>query len=226
VYFLFPAALLSLLEIATTYWRVSAPPVRAALALAGFLLIGLSELPRAVAQMPDRDGHRSLPSQVQWLPDYFGSEQRLKGSREWRHLDYRAAGGILRNRIQQGDVLLVDAAHQLQVYLPGIPIQGHLSPRHRDYQVGEKHYFTGSVLLRTPREMIKFLGPYSAGKPARVWIVIAGYDSIWRDSLPSRLSEKAIWHDGEIAIYSLPADELVAIAGAADTITNGFRAKD
>jgi hypothetical protein len=222
VYFLFPAALLSFLEIMTAYWRVSAPPARTALALAGLLVLGFSELPRAVAQMPDRDGHRPLPSHVRWLPDYFRSEQRLKRSREWRQLDYRAAGKILSTRVQQEDVLLVDAAHQLQVYLPAIPIQGHLSPRHRDYQVGEKHYFTGSMLLRTPQEMIKFIEPHSMAKSTRVWIVLAGYDSIWLDTLPSRLTEHRVWVDGEIEIYSLWAEELLDISRAAEAvITNG-----
>jgi hypothetical protein len=214
VYFLFPAALLSFLEMMTAYWRVSARRTRAVMALLGFLLLGLSELPRAVAQVPDRDGHRELPSPVRWLPDYFSSEQRMKRSREWRQLDYRAAGGVLRTRVQEGDLLLADAVHQLQVYLPGVEIQGQLSGRHIEVQSGDSHYFTGSALLRTPQEMVKFLEPYSMNKTARVWIALAGYDSIWRDILPSRLAEHKVWADGEIAIYAITVDELLAIAAA------------
>ena len=225
IYFLFPAAFLSFLEIMNAYWRASAQPVRVALALAGLLLLGFSELPRAITQVPDRDGHRSLPSQVRWLPDYFGGAESMKRNREWRHLDYREAGKMLSARVRPGDLLLVDAVHQLQVYLPALVIHGHLSTPHSEFSFGERHYFTGSALLRTPKEMLKFLEPYSMRPPTRVWIALNGYDSIWQDILPSRLSEHKVWADGEIEIYSITVDELLAIIRSADAVSAGGSSK-
>jgi Dolichyl-phosphate-mannose-protein mannosyltransferase len=219
IYFLFPAALLSFLEIMKAYWQASARPTRVALALVGLVFVALSELPRAVAQMPDRDGHRPLPSHVKWLPDYFRSEQAMKHLREWRQLDYRAAGKILSTRVQQGDVLLADAVHQLQVYLPATVIQGHLTTPHDEFRFGERHYFTGSVMLRTPEDLSQFLESRSSGASTRAWIVLAGYDSVWQDILPSRLSEYTIWADGEIEIYSMTVDELLTIMRSAEAVS-------
>jgi hypothetical protein len=97
-----------------------------------------------------------------------------------------------------------------------------LTPSHSEFEFGERHYLTGSMMLQTPQKMIKFLEPYSTGKSTRVWIVLAGYDSVWRDILPSRLSQHKVWVDGEIEIYSLRAEELLDISRAAEAvITNG-----
>ena len=218
VYFLLPVALLSFLEIMKAYWQVSEWRTRAGFVLVGFLVFGFSELPHAVGQVPDRDGHRKIPHRVRWLPDYFGSEDQLKKRREWKQLDYRAAAGVISTRFQEGDILLVDAPHQLQAYLPETTIQAHLIKRQADVQFGDTHYFTGSVELRTPEHMIRFLEPYGIGNSTRLWLVLSGTDTTFLDILPARLADSEVWRDGEIVIYSLPADELLAILHAAEGV--------
>jgi hypothetical protein len=212
LYFLFPVALVSALECARVCWRGTAPPVRTALAAGGILVVAASELPMAVAQLPDRDGRRQQPSHVSWLPDYLGIQASFEDARSRRTLDYRAASAVLRADWRETDLVMIDAAHQFQAYLPGVTIHAHLSPPLGEYSSGATHYFTGSTLLRTPDDLIGFLTERRGIEGRRVWVVLTGYDSVWEETLPKQLSRNEVWDNGGIRIYSVPAEELLEVA--------------
>lgn len=206
IYFLYGIGLLCVLEVFQELYRRSGRIVRAGLAVAALVLLLGVELPAAFAQLPRPEG-RPVREALAWLPDY-GTRSRIARNRQTIDRDYRSAGAFLRTHMAEGDLLLADAAHQMQPYVA--TIHGHLAPPLREYAQGARHYFTGSVLLRTPDELESFLD--TAPGTTRIWVVITGYASPWTDLLSVSLAGKEMWANGPIHVYSTTAADLLQIA--------------
>jgi hypothetical protein len=206
IYFIYGIGLLCVLEVLQELHRRSGRVWRGAIVAMGALLLVAVELPAAIRQLPGADG-RPARSPVAWLPDY-GTRAKLARDRHTHERDYREAGKWLSENLHPGDLLLADAAHQMQPYVT--TIHGHLAPPHHEYALGFRHYFTGSVLLRTPEELEDFLE--QAPSQTRAWIVLTGYNSLWTDLLPPALAASEAWSKGPVHIYSVTVDTLRLVA--------------
>jgi hypothetical protein len=207
VYFLFPAALLCFLEAMQAYLSRSKPPVRRVVIACVVLVIALLEIPAAIHRLPTASGETRVSGAGEWLRSHAvtRSERIVRIDTAF---DYRAAGAELRARMLDDDLLLADAAHQIQVYVP--TVHGHLSPPLQEYQHGTRHYFTDSALLRSVEDLTGFLNAVEGS--TEVWVLLTtGYNSVWSELLPGLLSEKQVWADGLIAIYAVSARELLSL---------------
>lgn len=211
VYFLFPIALLAMGELVGLLLTGTSRWVRRSVVALALVLTVAVELPASVGLVPDAAGQRRYRGPVAWLPDHE-TRENLVGVRDRDSLDYRSAGAFIRSQRAVGDLVLADAAHQMQVYLERI--DGSLSPELPEYRTGTYHYFTGSRLLRQPADLHAFLAAHREAGHGRVWVVITDYRSVWTRELKPLLAGHEVWRQDRIGVYRVPVDELLDTVAA------------
>lgn len=208
LYFLFPFALLTICEGLIILWKAGKKKTKIGLTVMVLLFFGTVQIPGAMWHLANAKGAISVRPALFPFPDIRGNEELAVW--QIRHqADYKKAAKCIEEKIEDGDLILAESAHQMNVYLP--VVHGHLpEPSLREYRKGEKHYFTGSVLLRTSEDVFEFFRDSNQGKAKGVFIVLRGWTTYWSKTLYPYLDEKnLISEPGSIpVVYYLNSDEL------------------